>query len=68
MNRLYDVASKYRRPFVVFDSKNKDVTSELWSIHFANVLPNVMMALMAMNNEEQVKEKIKWMEGGHLNE
>lgn len=68
MNRLYDVASKYRRPFVVFDSKNKDVTSELWSIHFANVLPNVMMVLMAMNNEDQVKEKIKWIEGGHLNE
>lgn len=68
MNRLYDVASKYRRPFVVFYLKNKDVTSELWSIHFANVLPNVMMVLMAMNNEDQVKEKIKWIEGGHLNE
>ena len=61
MNRLYDLATKYRKPFVVFDSK-------LGSRHFAKSLPNVMMVLMAMNNEEQVKEKIKWMEGGHLNE
>lgn len=61
MNRLYDLATKYRKPFVVFDSK-------LWSRHFAKSLPNVMMVLMTMNDEEQVKEKIKWMEGGHLNE